>query len=504
MKKIQFLTYLIPLIILFNYIAYSQNPDTIWTKIHSISPEGDIDEGNCVRQTADGGFIITGSCVPNGLESHIDLLLLKTDPSGNIVWTKSYGKDFIESAFSVEQTSDGGYIIGGRSVTGSYPLIEPPISDVWILKTDVNGDTLWTKTYGGEGNEYCTSIQQTSDLGYILTGTMNSEYCYPHYEVNEDYQSDSSRAWLIKIDANGDTLWTKTYFTKSHGNSVIPTSDDGYLICGWIFPDEQNNQSDILLIKINSFGDTLWTRIIGEDDYDIGLCVRETSDGYIISGQTKPVGQHYDALLIKTDLSGNVVWNKKYGGELSDVGFTVEVTDGGFFVTGVSNGTWWITAISDMWAFKTDWNGKIIWERIYDIRFTDIAFCGIQSADSGYVLTGMTSHGFGGDLWLTKINNEPTGIKDSKSSVYDYTLFQNYPNPFNPVTIIKYSLPVKSKVKLIIYNSLGEKVKQLVNEEKPIGTYTIEFDASNLPSGIYFYKLQTQNFTQTKKMILLR
>jgi hypothetical protein len=504
MKKIQFLTYLIPLVILYNNLALSQNPDTIWTKIHSISPQGDIDEGNCVRQTADGGYIITGSCVPDGLESHIDLLLLKTDPSGNIVWTKSYGKDFIESAFSVEQTYDGGYIIGGRAVTGSYPIVEPSISDIWILKTDVNGDTLWTKTYGSDGNEYCTSIQQTSDLGYILTGTMNSEYCYPHYEVNEEYQPDSSRAWLIKTDANGDTLWTKTFFNKSHGNSAIQTSDGGYIICGWIFPDEQSNQSDILLIKINSFGHTLWTKIIGEGDYDIGFCVRETSDGYIISGQTKSVGQPYDALLIKTDLLGNVVWSKTYGGELSDAGFTVEVSDGGFFVTGATNGTWWVTAISDMWAFKTDLNGKLIWERIYDIRFTDIAFCGIQSSDSGYVLTGITSHGFGGDLWLAKINHEVTGIKDGKSSVDDYALYQNYPNPFNPTTNIKYQIPALSFVTLKVYDVLGNEVVILVSKEIPTGSYVVEFDASRLSNGIYFYRLQSGDFVETKKMVLMK
>jgi hypothetical protein len=99
---------------------------------------------------------------------------------------------------------------------------------------------------------------------------------------------------------------------------------------------------------------------------------------------------------------------------------------------------------------------------------------------------------------LVSVSNTGTSVPKT------FSILQNYPNPFNPVTIIKYSLPAKSKVKLIIYNSLGVKVKQLVNEDKPIGTYTIEFDASNLPSGIYFYKLQIQNFTQTKKMILLK
>jgi hypothetical protein len=147
MKRNHILHYFFFILLLCDNLSLPQNPDTIWTKIHGISSQGDIDEGICVRQTMDGGYIITGSCVPDGLVSYIDVLLLKTDASGNIIWTKTYGKDFIESAYSIEQTSDGGYIIGGRAVKGSYPFIEPPISDVWILKTELNGDTLWTKSY---------------------------------------------------------------------------------------------------------------------------------------------------------------------------------------------------------------------------------------------------------------------------------------------------------------------------------------------------------------------
>ena len=208
--------------------SFAQAPDTLWSKIHAITI--DIDEGKCVRQTNDGGYIITGSCVPDGLVSYVDVLLLKTDPSGNIVWTRTYGKDFFEEGLSVAQTSDPGFIIAGRCVTGSYPIMDPIYSDAWILKTDANGDTLWTKTYGANGNDYCTSIQQTSDLGYIMTGTMNAEYCYPKYEINEEYKPGASRAWLIKTDSSGDTLWTKTYLESSHGNCVVPTSDGGYIM----------------------------------------------------------------------------------------------------------------------------------------------------------------------------------------------------------------------------------------------------------------------------------
>lgn len=393
------LFFLVSCIICGNLAA--QIPDTLWSQIHSISPMGDIDEGKCVRQTAEGGYIITGSCVPNGMVNAVDVLLLKTDTEGNIQWIRTYDRTFIEEGLAVEQTPDEGFIIGGRTCTGPYPI--PIQSDVWMLKADSNGDTLWTKTYGGEGHDYCTSIQQTSDLGYILAGTKDSEYAWPNYEVNEEYEPETSRAWLLKTNASGDTLWTRTYMEKSHGTSVVQTSDGGYIISGYIFPDVGDNQSDVLLIKTDAGGNTLWTSIIGGEDYEIGLCVRPTQGGYVITGQTKPEGQPYDALLIKTDLSGNVLWRVTYGGYLNDSGSTVEVTtDGGFFITGTTNGTWWIHG-GDAWVFKTDSDGNLIWQNIYSLAVSDFAWCGIQCTDGGYVVTGLVGYGFGGDLWLAKI-----------------------------------------------------------------------------------------------------
>jgi hypothetical protein len=501
MKK---LGLILSMLLTFQTDPIAQMPDIVWSKIHSISPDGDIDDGRCIWQTNDGGYIITGACVPDGLVSHVDVLLLKTDPLGNIEWTKTYGRDFIEEGLSVKQTFDGGYIIGGRAVTGSYPIVEPPISDVWILKTDEAGDTLWTKIYEEIGNDYCTSIQQTTDLGYILTGNMNTEYCYPNYEINEEYEPDSSRAFLSKIDSDGNMLWTKTYDEKTYGNCVVQTDDGGFIIAGWIFPDEQNMQTDVLLIKTDSYGNKLWTKIIGGSDYDIGYCVRQIPDGYIISGQTKPEGQPYDALIIKTDPEGNVIWNKTFGGSNSDAAFTVELSDRGFFITGTTNGTWWISAYGDMWAFEIDTDGDLLWERIIDIAINDIAWSGITTLEGGYAITGLVGYGFGGDLWQAKLTMSPSSTEPDQKIPADYILYQNFPNPFNPSTIIKFQLPTQSFVLLKVYDVLGNEIATLVNDEKPVGSYEVDFNAFGLPSGIYFYWLVTTKFNEVNKMILMK
>jgi hypothetical protein len=342
------------------------------------------------------------------------------------------------------------------------------------------------------------------DFGYILTGSMNTEYCYPMYEINEEYEPDSSRAFLIKTDSIGNTIWTKTFPEKSYGNCVVQTDDGGYFIVGWIFPDEQNIQSDVLLIKTDSFGDTLWTNIIGGEDNDIGFFVRETLDGYVISGQTKPEGQPYDALLIKTDLWGEVIWSKTFGGERSDAAFSVEVSENGYFVTGTTNGTWWVSLSGDMWAFKTNSDGDLLWESIYDIATNDIAWSGIITSDGGYAMTGLAGYGFGGDLWLAKLAPDPSGIKDNPNAVTGYFLYQNYPNPFNPNTKIKYSIPSNVNretlnVILKVYDILGNEVAALVNEEKRAGEYEVTLDASSFTSGVYFYRLQAGDFVERKK-----
>jgi len=509
----KFLLLVISMVLYLSGDLFSQVPDTLWSRIHSISPQGDIDEGRCVRETTDGGYIITGSTVPNGMVSHIDVLLLKTDSEGSILWTKTYGKEFVEDGFAVEQTAEGGYIVAGRALlfldTTDNKIRKsevdwPPFhSDAWLLKTDLNGDTLWTKKFGGEGHDYITSVRQTDDFGYILAGTQNAEDAYPNYEVDENFLPDFSRAWLIRTNADGDTLWTRKFQEQSYANSVILTSDGGYLLAGWVFPDTSSNQSDVFLVKTDAAGDVLWSRTVGGNESEIGVSVCEISDGYVIAGQTKPQGLPYDGLLIKISFAGEVLWMNTYGGTSSDAAFTVGASTRGVFVTGNTGGNWWIHQ-GDVWTFEIDGQGNVLWERIYDIRLSDYAFCGFQNSDDDYILSGMVSHGFGGDLLLAKLGVLPSGIDEGTGMADDFVLFQNYPNPFNPSTFISWRLERHSRVHLALYNITGQQLAVLVDEKQRPGFYVLKFDSSHLPSGVYFYRLEAEGYSQTRKMILMR
>jgi hypothetical protein len=168
--------------------------------------------------------------------------------------------------------------------------------DVYIIKTDASGDTLWTRTYGGTSDDAAYSVQQTSDGGYIVAGTTSS------------FGAGGEDVYLIKTDVAGDTLWAKTYggIHNDDGYSIQQTSDGGFIVAG------QTNSFgsggyDVYLIKTNAYGDTLWTRTCGGADDDCGQSVQQTSDGgYVIAGETYSEAGGYDVYLIKTDDSGYV------------------------------------------------------------------------------------------------------------------------------------------------------------------------------------------------------
>ncbi len=228
------------------------------------------DQSYSAIQTLDGGYIVTGYTYSYGAGS-ADVYLIKTDSLGDILWTKTYGNLYRDFGHSIAQTSDGGYIIAGGTMSygaGSY--------DVYLIKTDSLGDTLWVRTYGGADGDCGYSVAQTSDGGYIVSG-----YTY-------SYGAGSCDVYLMKTDPLGDTLWTRTYggADEDCGISVAQTSDGGYIVSGYTYSYGAGS-GDVYLVKTDSLGDTLWTKTHGGNYPDYGLSVIRTPDeGYIITGFT--------------------------------------------------------------------------------------------------------------------------------------------------------------------------------------------------------------------------
>jgi predicted secreted protein len=185
-----------------------------WNKTFDGNDGNSWNIAKSVQQTSDGGYILAGDKVSH---EAWDFWLVKTDPDGNEQWNKTFGGWGIDYAHSVQQTSDGGYILAGA---WSY---EYDLYDFWLVKTDPDGNEQWNKTFGGRGFDYAYSAQQTSDGGYILAGYTNS------------YGAGGNDFWLVKTDSNGNEQWNRTIggANDDRGYSVWQTTDRGYILAGY-------------------------------------------------------------------------------------------------------------------------------------------------------------------------------------------------------------------------------------------------------------------------------
>jgi len=424
--------------------------DTIWTKTFGGSGS---DDGYSVQHTTDGGYIITGITYSFGAGLS-DVWLIKTDASGDTLWTKTIGGIWSDWGLSVQQTTDGGYIIVGY--TNSFGAGN---GNIWLIKTDTTGDTLWTKTFGGNDSESGHSVQQTTDGGYIITG------------YRDTYGISWLDVWLVKTDASGDTLWTKSFGGSSRevGNSVQQTIDGGYIITATTYSTGAGN-GDIWLIKTDISGDTLWTKIFVGSKLDGGSSVRQTVDGgyIIVGGKESPAGIFNDVWLIKTDASGDIIWTKTYGGDFEDYGTSVQqTTDGGYAIVGNTDS--FGSGGFDIWLLKTDALGDTLWTKTFGGSFYDYSESFQRSSDGGFILVGSTeSFGAGGyDVWLIKTTPVLNNVEANRNNNINFSLHQNYPNPFNPKTKINFHIPEISFVKIKVYDVLGNEFETLINEEKP-------------------------------------
>jgi hypothetical protein len=383
----------------------TQAPDTAWTKTFGGSSD---DYGISVQQTSDGGYIIAGWTESFGAGSR-DVYLIKTDANGDTLFTKTFGGTGDDWGESVQQTSDGGYIIAGA--TKSFGANRA----VYLIKTDANGNTLYTKTFGGSGNDWGSSVQQTSDGGYIITGYTTS------------FGAFWSDVYLIKTDANGDTLFTKTIGGSNTdvGYSVQQTSDGGYIITGYTYSFGAG-YDDVYLIKTDANGDTLFTKTFGGSGSEYGNSVQQTSDGgYIIAGWTASFGAGSDDIyLIKTDANGDTLFTKTFGGSSIDWGYSVQQTsDGGYIIAGRTKS--FGAGNNDVYLIKTDANGNTLFTKTFGRSGDDVGFSVQQTSDGGYIITGYTES-FGavyGDVYLIKLKPEnPLSFSSSSLSFGDVPL----------------------------------------------------------------------------------
>ena len=348
-----------------------------WIKTFNLNYE---DGGGSVQQTPDGGYIILGGTHYKRITPEIDDMdywLIKTDSQGNMLWDKVFGGEKLDYAQEIKITSDGGYIIIGH--TQSYGAGE---NDVWMIKTDSNGNMIWNKIFGGIYDDYGMGIEQTDDGGYIIVGEKG---------VSEAQKQD---AWLIKTDELGNMVWNRTYgySGSDSGRDLVNTLDGGYVVTGSIYWVE-GSLMDVWLFKTDSMGELLWEKTFCEDTPSCGYSVDLTDDeGYILTGENPYFDPNSNAFLIKTDSEGELLWEKEFGEGNEYVGLDVhQTTDDGYIIIGGMNLRFSNKNGSDGFLIKTDSEGVEEWTRVYGNRFfPNCVNRGDQISDGGYILVGWT------------------------------------------------------------------------------------------------------------------
>lgn len=365
-------------------------PAIFWAKTYGGT--GD-DTAYDITETGDNGYLVFAQSNSFDNRSY-DLFTLKMDSTGELSWSRTFGGDNGEYVSSGIETSDNGFIIAGDTHSfgaGDY--------DAWFLKRANNGMIQWQKRFGiiGTSDEYFTDIIETNDNKYILVG-----YC--------TLSDDNKNIVVMKFDENGDIVWQKGFGGdgEDRADSVIQTADNGYILVGYTFSFGQGN-SDGWIIKINSIGNLEWQKVIGSSGTDRISAIQQTTDqGYIMAGHYEPnLAGVSDLWVIKMNNDGDIEWQYSFGGAGHEWAESVlEKPDGGYIVCGNTNSAG--NGDYDFWISKLTHDGTVEWQKTYGGIAADEAKSLQLTADGGYIAAGYTiSYGAGSnDIWVIKLNED--------------------------------------------------------------------------------------------------
>lgn len=511
------------------------------------------DNAASIWQTLDGGYIIAGFSESNdgdvsGHQAGIggftpkDYWVVKTDPDGNILYQKCLGGSKDEEAKSVQQTTDGGFIVAGYSasknghVTGNHDDVGYK-GDFWIVKL---GDTLnieWEKALGGNMNEVAYFIQQTNDGGYIIAGSTisnNSGDVGSLHTINNSLYG-AEDFWIVKLGSSGIIQWQKVLggTGKDVPYSIQQTSDGGYIISGETnsYGDTSGvngdvsgyhgtGYTDIWTVKLDHNGTIDWQKCLGGSNYDYAYSIQQTADGgYIMAGSSESSDGDVsgnkgsaDYWIVKLSSSGALEWQKCLGGTEFEYATSIQqTTDGGYIVAGAStsndgdvNGHHGTVGNSfyDYWIVKLSSSGSIEWQKsMGGTGAYDVAASIKQTTDGGYIVTGTTSSNDGDvsgyhlyyDYWVVKLSAGTTGIEETTNSVS----FIIYPNPANDFVTIT-NLPKGATVNILDVTGKVVYSSSTTNEQ------TSTINTADFTNGIYLISVENKGTITNRKLIVNR
>jgi hypothetical protein len=424
---------------------------------------------------SDGGYAVNGTCID--LDTLIGWgFVIKTDSLGNMLWARKDTLSFqIENeSQAIVETQDEGILSASYLYIGGTAMI----------KRDTNGNREWVNLLE---DLYVHSMDKTIDNNIIVAG---------YNEINNEFWPT-----LAKINQDTEILWSQTYIFDNYDfgtiESVYKSSDGGYLLSGMIYnPD---TRYDILVIKTDANGDSLWTWIY--DGYGYQDKSKKIIENYIgdifVSGRFEAFNRIYYQFLLKLNGNGELIYllNEEYSVDFYGCGQMVDVL--------IDNEIVGYGRIDNEVVLSAyDYESENLWNTPVPLHSPASGDKSLQLVDDGFILAGFSDY----DLTLVKTDSNGNVVSANDEILQiDSNILSNYPNPFNPQTTILFNIPYSSKVLLQIYNVKGQLVKNLLNEEKISGEYKIIWNAKDQSSGIYFVKLSNdKGFLINHKIILLK
>jgi hypothetical protein len=462
-----------------------------------------VDNAYAIAIDKEGYIYVTGGST--GSVSGFDFLTIKYSSGGDTIWTRRYNgpRNAKDVAYAIAIDDSGNIYVAGESEgsTSTHGIFE----DYAIIKYSPDGETIWIARYNGPAGDYdkANSIDVDTIGNVYVTGVSDGGSTgsgSPHFDfATIKYNNVGTLQWIRRHNGTENALDEAKVVKLDHSGNVVVTGSSKY----------SGSSDDYFTIKYSPTGDTLWlSRYNGtgsNSDIANSLVVDKPGNTFVTGKSYGGSSNDYDIVTIKYNSAGDSVWVRRFNGEASyiDEGVGLSVDESGnVYVAGHSSG---ITTAFDYTTIKYSDSGAEEWI----IKYTNSA-----SAGSDEHLTGMYLDEFS-NIYVTGISaldyatvkyvQLPTSVEDKNfQSPGEYILYQNYPNPFNPSTKISWQISLGSWQTLRVYDILGNEVATLVDEYKPAGKYEIVWNAAGLTSGIYFYKLTAGDYSDTRKLLFLK
>lgn len=440
MKKLLFFYILILCIACSDYqltIPSKINPEIALIKTFGGS---NTEIAQSVVKTSDGGYAITGYTLSNNNDfsnkttTDADYFILKFSSDDVLEWNKIYGGTNDDRASDIIQTSDGGFAILGYSKSSDGNVTENfGAQDFWMTKLNANGNLEWQKSFGFVGRDIGTTLIQTADDGYLISGEL--DVTASGGQGNSSRSTIASRHaggdyWAIKISSSGTKEWSK-YFGGNFTDTpygVVQTTDGGYIIAGTSDSSDTNISNnlgtyDFWVVRISVTGTLIWEKNFGGSEIDEARDIIETNDGnFIIVGDTrssdKKVSKNNggaDLWVVKINIDGELLWEKNFGGSSFDVARSInKASDGGFIISGSSrsldNG-FTNQGQNDAWLLKISSNGEKEWQKFIGGSEIDVFYDAVELNSGNIIAVGESSSNNGNinqnkgfsDLLIAKI-----------------------------------------------------------------------------------------------------